>query len=569
MRNKIWKKIENYTLTKKILIAFLIVMIPLTTVLFGVTAYSQNVIQKEVSRSNQTLLDSCIRQIDSRLQEADDYLDKVKFRASSEISWSYGDETEYILTLQALRNHLRRDLASASPADALFIYDSARKRIITTESELGEKLSQKVLAAHVKKFGTSKSSWEVQKEEDRMLIYKTIYVKSNIYIGVIFKDSRLMPELNTLEEHSNIQLMTNEEANKISQNENGEYLVISEKSRHAPLQIRLQISKKAILEPLYVMKKIQYIMPVFILAVALLYIGMLRKAVVKPIQVLESAMKQVGGGNWDIRIEEEWKGEFSSIVHGFNDMVEHIHNLKIDTYDKKIQLQKAEYRYLQMQINPHFYINTLNILYNMSVLNENANVQQLVIYLSNHFKYIQESEQHLTELNKEIQYTENYLKINQMRFGENLMYHIEVEPQNNHYYIPMITIQTFVENCIIHGFKKRDQAFLIEICVHPWRENPTQYFEVEISDSGVGFDEEYLTYYDTPEYPKEFHRHIGIKNTIWRLRLWYGGDCRICLENRPQGGARVCLILPNEKREFGRQFDGENYKKGENRNERV
>ena len=91
-------------------------------------------------------------------------------------------------------------------------------------------------------------------------------------------------------------------------------------------------------------------------------------------------------------------------------MVEHIHNLKIDTYDKKIQLQKAEYRYLQMQINPHFYINTLNILYNMSVLNENANVQQLAIYLSNHFKYIQESDQHLTELNKEIQYTENYLR---------------------------------------------------------------------------------------------------------------------------------------------------------------
>ena len=164
MRNKIWKKIENYTLTKKILIAFLIVMIPLTTVLFGVTAYSQNVIQKEVSRSNQTLLDSCIRQIDSRLQEVDNYLDKVKFRASSEISWSYGDETEYILTLQAFEKSFAPGSCSASPADALFIYDSARKRIITTESELGEKLSQKVLAAHVKKFGTSKSSWEVQEE---------------------------------------------------------------------------------------------------------------------------------------------------------------------------------------------------------------------------------------------------------------------------------------------------------------------------------------------------------------------------------------------------------------------
>lgn len=569
MRKRVWKSIENYTLTKKILVAFLIVTIPLTTVLFGVTAYSQNVIQKEVSRSNQTLLDSCIRQIDTRLQEADAYLDKVKFRSSSEISWSYADETEYILMLQTLRNQLRRDLVSASPADALFIYDSARQRVITTESELGEKLSKEALFGHVQKFGPSKSSWQVQKEDAGMLIYKTIYVKSDIYIGVIFKDSRLMPELNTLEEYSSIQLLTNQEADEIRQKEKGEYLVISEKSRQAPLQIRLQISKKAILKPLYVMKKIQYIMPVLILAVALLYIGMLKKAVVKPIKVLENAMQQVGKGDWDIRIEEEWKGEFSSIVHGFNDMVEHIHNLKIDTYDKKIQLQKAEYRYLQMQINPHFYINTLNILYNMSVLNENANVQQLAIYLSNHFKYIQESDQHLTELNKEIQYTENYLKINQMRFGDNLRYHIQVEPEHNNYYIPMITIQTFVENCIMHGFKKRDQAFLIEIFVHPWSGNPGQYFEVEIQDSGVGFDEHYLACYDTQEYPKEFHRHIGIKNTIWRLRLWYGGDCKICLENRPGGGASVRLILPNERREFGKKFDGENYREGEHKDERV
>ena len=222
-----------------------------------------------------------------------------------------------------------------------------------------------------------------------------------------------------------------------------------------------------------------------------------------------------------------------------------------------------------MQINPHFYINTLNILYNMSVLNENANVQQLAIYLSNHFKYIQESDQHLTELNKEIQYTENYLKINQMRFGDNLRYHIQVEPEHNNYYITMITIQTFVENCIMHGFKKRDQAFLIEIFVHPWSGNPGQYFEVEIQDSGVGFDEHYLACYDTQEYPKEFHRHIGIKNTIWRLRLWYGGDCKICLENRPGGGASVRLILPNERREFGKKFDGENYREGEHKDERV
>lgn len=558
MGKRFWKRIENYTLTKRILTAFLIVTIPLTTVLFGATAYSQQVIQKEVSRTNQTLLDSCIRQIDTRLQEADAYLDKIKFQASSIILWDYKDEKDYILMMQALRNQLRRDWQSAAPADALFIYDSERNKVTTTESEIAGRLSKEELQENVKVLGSSKSKWYIQKEKDGgILIYKIVYVKNNIYIGVIFEDSRLMPELPALEEYSAMQLLPNGEADKMEQHMNKEYLVISEKSEQAGLQIYLQISKKAILKPLYVIKNIQYIIPILILAVALLYIGLLKKSVVNPVKVLENAMKQIGNGNWDVRIDEEWKGEMSSISHGFNDMAEHIRNLKIDTYDKKIQLQKAEYRYLQMQINPHFYINTLNILYNMSVLDEKESVQKLVIYLSNHFKYIQDSDQHLVELNKEIQYTENYLKINQMRFGENLNYRIHVEPENNHYYIPMITIQTFVENCIMHGFKERNKPFMIEILARPWKENPTQYFEIIIRDSGKGFDENYLKCYDVQEYPQKFHRHIGIRNTIWRLRLWYGGDCRIHLENLPGSGAQVRLILPDERREFGKQFNEE------------
>ena len=68
---------KNYTLTRKILLAFLIVTIPLTTVLFGVTAYSREVIQKEVSQSNENLLNECIGQIDAALKSADSYLDQI------------------------------------------------------------------------------------------------------------------------------------------------------------------------------------------------------------------------------------------------------------------------------------------------------------------------------------------------------------------------------------------------------------------------------------------------------------------------------------------------------------
>lgn len=548
---------KNYTLTSKILLAFLIVTIPLTSVLFGVTAYSRKVIQDEVSRSNENLLNECIGQIDTALINADSYLDQIKYQLSSDISWNYEEETDYILMLQSLRKQLRRNL-SVYASGAPFIYDYDRNRIVTTEYQIGNRLSASTLHAQAEKLHTAKSSWQVQKDENEaLLVYKTIYVKSSIYIGVAFRESDLMPVLDGLKGNSRAQLLTDEEARERGRDGTGEYLVIARESEQAPLQLRLEISKNSIFAPLYVIQRIQYIIPILILAAALLYIWLLRISVVRPIQTLEHAMEQVGTGNWDMRIHEEWKGEFSSIAKGFNDMVEHIRTLKIDTYDKRIQLQKAEYRYLQMQINPHFYINTLNILYNMAALGENESVKQLAIYLSNHFKYIQSSDQHLTELNREIEYTENYLRINQIRFGDNLRYMITVEPEENKYYIPMITIQTFVENSIMHGFKERNRPFLIKISAAPWQEDPHQFFEVKIMDTGTGFDQEYLKCWDDETYPEQFQKHIGIRNTIWRLRLWYGGCCRIYLENSLQGGALVRLILPNERREFGMAFDTE------------
>ncbi len=550
-------RMKKYTLTKRILLAFLIVTIPLTTVLFGVTSYSRDVILDKVSKSNQNLLDGYIEQIDSYLRDADAYLERMKYQVSSEILWNYSNEEDYILMLQSLRNQLRRDLGVYSPAEAMFIYDFNRQRIITTETLLGQQLEAGRLLEEAQEYRTSKQPWSIQEnEEGKMLVYKMIYVKSGIYIGVVFQESRLLPELKGLEEDSRVRLLTDEEMETLSPSDSGKYLVISKESALAPLQLRLEISKDAIFAPLYVIQKIQYIVPFLILAAALLYIWLLRISVVRPIKILENAMQQVGGGDWNVRIQEVWKGEFSSIARGFNDMVEHVHKLKIDTYDKKLQLQKAEYRYLQMQINPHFYINTLNILYNMSVLKENESVQQLAIYLSNHFKYIQSADQHLAKLNKEIEYTVNYLRINQMRFGDNLNYTVRVEPEKNSYYIPMITIQTFVENCIMHGFKERNRPFLIGISVIPWEENPRKYFEVRITDTGIGFDAEYLKSFEWEKYPGKSQRHIGIINTIWRLRLWYGGDCRIYLENRPKGGAQVRLILPNERREFGMAFRG-------------
>ena len=47
----------------------------------------------------------------------------------------------------------------------------------------------------------------------------------------------------------------------------------------------------------------------------------------------------------------------------FNDMASQIKDLKIEVYEDKLSIQQAEMEQLKLQINPHFFLNSLNIIY--------------------------------------------------------------------------------------------------------------------------------------------------------------------------------------------------------------
>ena len=288
--------------------------------------------------------------------------------------------------------------------------------------------------------------------------------------------------------------------------------------------------------------KIILISIIFTLIYFIIYLVFLRKIIIKPIERLITAMWKVSRGK-EVKIDENSSREFNLLFNSFNNMVFELNYLKVDYYEEKLKLQEAELNYLQSQIKPHFFLNLLNIIYNLATLKDYENIAKMTLYLGSYFQFIINNEKKLVTLNEEINHITNYLEIQCLRLLEQFNYQIIVEDELKSALIPPLTIQPFVENSIIHGMKNITQKikkYNIRIIISL---NIEGFLEIEIIDNGRGFPLEKLKYFQQRKFGNS--NHIGIWNVYKRLKLNFGKEAELKFFNSEPGGAIVKIIIPH------------------------
>ena len=80
--------------------------------------------------------------------------------------------------------------------------------------------------------------------------------------------------------------------------------------------------------------------------------------------------------------------EFNEVNETFNTMMTQIKDLKIESYEHEIETQKAELRYMQLQIRPHFFLNCLKSLYALAEAGKYDRIQKMILEISKHIRYI-------------------------------------------------------------------------------------------------------------------------------------------------------------------------------------
>ncbi|MEY3398732.1 MAG: hypothetical protein RL220_1326, partial [Bacteroidota bacterium] len=153
-------------------------------------------------------------------------------------------------------------------------------------------------------------------------------------------------------------------------------------------------------------------------------------------------------------------------------------------FNKK--LLEEQMKALRAQMNPHFIFNSLNSI-NRQIIQSDP--QSASHYLTKFAKLMRmvldNSNQKIVELSKELEALKIYLELEQVRFESRFTFRIEVadniQPENT--FVPPLIIQPFVENAIWHGLmnKESDDG---RIDVHVRREDDATVIVVE--DNGVG-----------------------------------------------------------------------------------
>ncbi|PZX58053.1 sensor histidine kinase [Algoriphagus chordae] len=121
----------------------------------------------------------------------------------------------------------------------------------------------------------------------------------------------------------------------------------------------------------------------------------------------------------------------------------------------------SQYQSLKDQLNPHFLFNSLNVL--SGLVYENADKSAAFIQkLSRIYRYVLEAQkEELISLEKEIDFAENYLELQKIRFEESLKFSIEIGDRTGN--IPPLSLQLLLENAIKHNIVSEDNPLFIHI----------------------------------------------------------------------------------------------------------
>lgn len=192
---------------------------------------------------------------------------------------------------------------------------------------------------------------------------------------------------------------------------------------------------------------------------------------------------------------------------------------------------KAEMRALQSKINPHFLFNALNAISSSIRINPDT-ARQLIINLSRYLRYNLELNDELIDIRKELHQIQDYIAIEQARFGAKLTVIYDIDDDIS-VRIPSLLIQPLVENAIVHGIQPCKGKGVVVIAVKDQGDR----VRISIKDTGHGIDPQVIERVARNEMPGH---NIGLLNVHHRVSLLYGEGLRI---RRLEPGTEIAFYI--------------------------
>jgi two-component system LytT family sensor kinase len=202
-------------------------------------------------------------------------------------------------------------------------------------------------------------------------------------------------------------------------------------------------------------------------------------------------------------------------------------------------LLEARLDALQRQINPHFLFNTLNSITSL-VRSQPELAREMIVKLANILRVLLKDREAFLPLREELRFTDDYLDIEVVRFGEKLKVVKEIADNTLDIVVPGMLLQPLIENSIKHGLEPRISGGTVTL-----RSRITDQGRllVEVEDDGVGMAPERVDVSSVSGLVRTGNG-IGVRNVRERMQVLYGDLATVEINSRPGRGTKVTLLMP-------------------------
>jgi sensor histidine kinase YesM len=236
-------------------------------------------------------------------------------------------------------------------------------------------------------------------------------------------------------------------------------------------------------------------------------------------EILEWLPYALGGWSFDVLV---WSGLYFRIKER-----RRIRQLEIESLQLAVVAKDAQLQALVSQVNPHFLFNCLNSLRALIIENP-AKAQNMVTALSSLLRYsLQAGKATTVPLKTELEMVENYLRLESIRFEERLASQTEIAPETLHIQVPVMLVQSLVENGVKYGIEKHKDGGTLRVA--SWLQNGA--LKIRVTNPGQLASNGNST-------------QIGLENARERLRLLYGNAGSLELRNDGADSVAAEISIP-------------------------
>lgn len=316
-----------------------------------------------------------------------------------------------------------------------------------------------------------------------------------------------------------------------------DFIINIKKSETLNSSLIILVSKEKFFDLLTTYNNWIWVISLLTLITVIIFSLWIKSIVIKPIDKLIGAFKMVETGESVIAVDYKNDDEFGYLYKSFNEMCRKLSILIKQVYEEKLHAKSAELKQLQYQINPHFLYNCFFLTYRMAMMHDEDGVINLTKHLGNYYQFVTRSSSDDVLLIKEVNHIKDYIEIQSVRFNNRICVQIEELPKAlENVLVPRLILQPVVENAYSHGLKNKIKDGIINISFY----QSGNVLSISVEDNGEELTSEILKELEEKLLFIDKSSEItGLLNVQRRLIIKYGEQAGISVSRGELGGLLI------------------------------